>query len=220
MKKLLIALMIVMAMLAITACGTSSSDTPAPDALSGTDASSADISGSDLTPTDLIDAPEGYVGCIVGDIYFCYPEAYTKVLTSDSDSVNIIADSSTGANFSVKKSTAVGMDVSLLSRSDLDAIGEKGAADLKKAFGEGVETSYTYIDSGAFADGKGVYFDFDITVNYTLEFSQTLSYRQVYIGKGSDVYFFTFAVSKTFGGSVASEYFADVADSIELRTEK
>ncbi len=214
MKKILIALMIVVSMLAITACGKADSDSAAADA-SATDASATDASNTDATPTDAIPAPEGFTGCIVGDIYFCYPEDYKKADVSATDTVTVSASGNTGANFSVTKSKASETGAALLSKSDLDAIGEKGAADLGKVFGSGVKTAYTYVDSGSFLEDKGTYFDFDITVEYVdAKFTQTLNYRQIYVGKGTDIYVFTFASNTSFGDSAASEYFADVIGSI------
>lgn len=219
MKKILIALLIVVSMLAVSACSRSVSET------ASTDVSSADVSASDTSATDAsstdtanaVPAPAGYVGCEIGDIYFCYSEDYTLISSADN-AVNVSADTTTGANLSVTKSEAVELNVSELSRTDLDAIGEKGAAELEAIYGEGVDAVYTYANHGSVLDGKGVYFTFDITVTYTeLDFSQTYSYYQMFIGEGKDLYMLTFATNTAYDDT-AEVYFADVIESVELKT--
>lgn len=227
MKKIIIALILVLSLFVVSACGNtvtpqndgsvdtgtaSGSDTSLSD--SDTSVSDGDASVSD---SDEIPAPEGYIGCVVGDLYFCYPESYKATTVSGSDLVTVSAGSA-GASISVAKYTDADINVSELSKTDLDEIGEKGAAATASGLGEGIEAVYSYNKHGTTMDGKGVYFAFDITVSHADKgLSQKFSYYQLYIGEGADLYIATFASNPKLDGSIASEYFADVIESMELR---
>lgn len=226
MKKIFIALILIASLLVVSACGKSTTtntvaDTSATD-VSVTDVSSADVSVSDVDSTEnveVIQAPDGYVGYVVGDLYLCYPDTYTATV-SETDALSVTADVSTGASFSVTKSAAVDMTVSELSKTDLDMIGEKSVADLKTALGDAVEAEYTYKSHGTALDGAGVYFAFELKISYTeFDFYQNLNYYQLYIADGKDVYIATFAVNTLTDNTDAESYFADVINSIELQKE-
>ncbi len=219
MKKILIALVLIASLPVVSACSRSVSTTADVD-VSATDVSATDVSVTDVSVSDVdtIPAPEGCEGYIVGDLYLYYPDTYT-VTVSDSDALSVSVDSS-GAFFSVVKTAAVDMTVSELSKTDLDAIGEKSVADLKTALGDAVEAEYTYKSHGTALDGAGVYFAFELKIIYTeLEFYQNLSYYQLYIADGNDIYIATFATNITMDEADAETYFADVISSIELQKE-
>ncbi len=216
MKKLLVVLMLVMALLVVSACsGNTAADEPV---VSSADASATDLSGTDISDTDAIPAPDGYTGYMLSNLYFCCPENYTAAVTSDTDAVTVTADSVTGANLSAVISEDLGIDAATVSKSDLDAIGENGAKASAAALGSDINVAYTYLSHGEALEGKGVYFEFDMTVDYTaLGFSQTLSYYQLYISEGSKDYVLTFATNSSMGDSEPSVYFADVLESVELK---
>lgn len=223
MKRIFIALLLVVSLLAMTACGArniAADNTPDVSGadLSATDASATDASATDTPVTPVIAAPEGYIGYEIGNLYLCYKDTYTAAETSATDVLTVYADKKTGANFSVTKGTAVDMNVSELSRTDLDAIGEKGAAALEKSYNAGVDAAYTYRSHNTVLDGAGVSFAFDINVSYTdIEMTQNYSYCQVYVCEGKDLYTLTFATN-TYYDDAAEVYFADVIESLELKS--
>lgn len=211
MKKILAAILLVLSLLVVTACAGNNSE-PSDEAVSATDTSATDVSAGDIIP-----APEGYTGCVVGDLYFCFPEAYTLQTASGTDAVVVYADTETGSNFSVSRSAEEKIVVSELSRTDLDRIGEQGAADIEASLGSGVDAVYTYNNHGTALDGKGVYFDFDVAVSYTdIDFGFELSYYQLYIEEGNELYVATFATNQLLEKDTAAVYFTDVIGSIKV----
>lgn len=224
MKKIFIALVLTAALLVVSACGDNRTVTP--DSVSASDASASDISASDASASDVssadavaeIYAPDGYEGCVVGKLYFCYPDTCTANL-SETDTVNVTAGNS-GAYFTVSKSVAVDMNVSELSKTDLDAIGEKSADELEATMNGSAEVEYTYVNHGTALDGAGMYFEFKLMINYSeLEFCQELSFYQLYIADGKDIYMATFVSDPALNGSDAASHFADVISSVELNAD-
>ncbi len=209
MKKIIIALLLVVALIAAVGCG-KKEETKTPDAVSNADTASSTDVVSDTDP-----APEGFVSYEMGDLYFYYPET-AVVSVSESDMFSANVDAKTGANFSVTKSAAVDMKAEELDKASLDAIGQKSAAELQKVFGDTASVVYTYKNHGSALDGKGVYFAFDVAVNYAgYESTQTLSYYQLYIGKGKNIYMATFATNTLFDNE-AETYYAKVIESFAV----
>ncbi len=214
MKKIVIALLLVFTLMAAAGCGkTESPKVSATDPVSASDT----VSGAD-TVSDSDPAPEGFISYEMGDLYFYYPET-AVVSVSETDAFSASADAKTGANFSVTKTRAVDMNVAELDKAALDIIGQKSAAELQSLFGETAVVSYNYKNHGPALDGKGVFFAFDIAVDYAgHESTQTLSYYQLYIGKGKNLYLATFA-SNTLFDSDAETYFANVIESFAIAGE-
>ncbi len=210
MKKILIALIIVLSLFVVTACGgdkDSKADVETTPAVTATDdTASATDSDSDI--------PEGYVSYTDSTIYLVYPKTFEKVSGTDICFVND-KDKCT-AQFSVTTTPAVDMVASDVSRTDLDKIGQKAAADLQKAFGDKAAVAYSYVDSGSALDGAGTYFAFDISVAYTgFESTQSLSYYQLYIGKGKNICIVTFVTNNLLEEDAAT-YFAKSIESVKL----
>lgn len=210
MKKLLIALLIVLSLFVVTACGgdkDSKADSDAAPAVTATD----ETASATDSPSDI---PEGYVSYTDETIYLVYPKTFEKVSGTDIAYVN--SSKKTTAQFSVTTTPAVDMDASDVSKTDLDKIGQRAAADLQKAFGDKASVAYSYVDSGSALDGAGTYFAFDISVAYTgFESTQSLSYYQLYIGKGKNIHIVTF-VTNTLLEANAAEYFAASIESVKL----
>lgn len=215
MKKIIIALLLVMTLIAAAGCG--KQEAPA---VSATDPVSASDTVSDADAvSDSDPAPEGFVSCEMGDLYFYYPET-AAVTVSETDAFSANTDAKTGANFSVTKSAAVGMNVAELDKSALDAIGQKSAADLQNLFGEAAKVTYTYKNHGPAMDGKAVFFSFDIAVDYAgHESTQNLSYYQLYIGSGKELYIATFATNALFDDE-AETCFSEVIESFDIAVEE
>ncbi len=211
MKKIIIAILLVMSLLAVAGCAKKEEEkTP--------DASASDVvSGGDAV-SDTDPAPDGFVSYEIGDLYFYYPEN-AVVSVSETDAFSASADAATGANFAITKSKAVDMKAEELDKAALDKIGQKSAKKLQELFGESAVVSYSYKAHGPVFDGKGVYFAFDVPVVYAgHESTQSLSYYQIYIGKGKDLYMATFATNTLFDED-AETYFAEVIESLELKAE-
>ncbi len=227
MKKFLIALVIA-ALLVVSGCGSTpaeNTDSVSDADASATDVSTADVSAADVSVTDVpddtaaeISASDGYRNCTVGNLSFRYPDTYAANV-SDADMVEVSTDKS-GAYFTVSKSPAVDMVVSELSKTDLDKIGESSADALKAALGDSADVVYTYKNHETALDGAGVCFEFVLTVDYgELDFSRELSFCQLYIAEGKDIYIATFASDPGLNGLDAAECFADVISSVKLNAQ-
>ncbi len=215
MKRIVIALLLAAALVIAVGCGKKAEEKSADDTPLVSSADSA--SDTDIV-SDSDPAPDGFVSYEIDSLYFYYPEN-AVVTVSETDAFSANADADTGANFSVSKSKAVDMNIAELDKAALDEIGRKSASEMQKMFGDTAAVAYSYKDHGAAFDGSGVYFAFDIAVNYAgYESTQTLSYYQLYIVKGKDLYMATFATNTLFDDD-AQTYFEKVIESLELKGE-